>query len=35
MTLVIDANVACKWFFDEPLTAEARRLAEADAAVVS
>ena len=30
MTLVIDASVACKWFFDEPLSAEARRLATAD-----
>ncbi len=27
MTLVIDASVACKWFFDEPLSPEARRLA--------
>ncbi len=35
MTLVIDASVACKWFFNEPLTAEARRLAEADAAFVA
>ena len=30
MTLVIDASVACKWFFDEPLAAEARRLATSD-----
>ena len=29
MTLVIDASVACKWFFNEPLSAEARRLAAA------
>lgn len=29
MTLVIDASVACKWFFEEPLSAEARALAEA------
>ena len=29
MTLVIDASVACKWFFDEPLSADARALAEA------
>ena len=28
MTLVIDASVACKWFFDEPHSAEARALAE-------
>ena len=27
MTRVIDASVACKWFFNEPLSAEARRLA--------
>ena len=27
MTLVIDASVACKWFFEEPLSAEARALA--------
>ena len=24
MTLVIDASVACTWFFNEPLAAEAR-----------
>ena len=24
MTMVIDASVACKWFFNEPLAAEAR-----------
>ena len=29
MTLVIDASVACKWFFEEPLSTEARVLAEA------
>ena len=28
MTLTIDASVACKWFFEEPLSAEARALAE-------
>ncbi|MDE0391264.1 MAG: type II toxin-antitoxin system VapC family toxin [Rhodospirillales bacterium] len=28
MTLVIDASVACKWFFEEPLSTEARALAE-------
>ena len=28
MTLVIDASVACKWFFEEPLSSEARALAE-------
>ena len=27
MTLVIDASVACKWFFEEPLSSEARSLA--------
>ena len=31
MTLVIDASVACKWFFEENLSAEARVLAESDA----
>ena len=31
MTLVIDASVACKWFFEEPLSSEARALAETDA----
>lgn len=30
MTLVVDASVACKWFFEEPLAAEARRLATSD-----
>ena len=33
MTLVIDASVACKWFFNEPLSAEARRLAAAGDAI--
>ncbi len=28
MILVIDASVACKWFFEEPLSVEARTLAE-------
>ena len=28
MTLVIDASVACKWFFNEPLSTEARTLAQ-------
>ena len=28
MTLVIDASVACKWFLEEPLSTEARALAE-------
>ena len=32
MTLVIDASVACKWFFEENLSAEARSLAESGAA---
>ena len=32
MNLVIDASVACKWFFDETLSAEARALAESKAA---
>lgn len=31
MSLVIDASVACKWFFEENLSAEARTLAESDA----
>ena len=30
MTLVIDASVACKWFFDEHLSTEARALAVSD-----
>ena len=30
MTLVLDASVACKWFFDEPLSAAARQLATSD-----
>ena len=30
MTLVIDASVACKWFFEEPLAAEARRQSTLD-----
>ena len=30
MTLVIDASVACKWFFEEPQAAAARRLATSD-----
>ena len=32
MTLVIDASVACKWYFEENLSAEARALAGSDAA---
>ena len=31
MNLVIDASVACKWFFNEKLSSEARALAESDA----
>lgn len=31
MNLVIDASVACKWFFEEELSSEARALAESDA----
>ena len=31
MNLVIDASVACKWFFEENLSAEARALGESDA----
>lgn len=31
MNLVIDASVACGWFFEESLSAEARRVAESDA----
>ncbi len=32
MNLVIDASVACKWFFEEDLSSEARALAGSDAA---
>ena len=35
MILVIDASVACKWFFNEPLSAEARQLAASDATFVA
>ena len=28
MTQVIDASVACKWFFEEPLSSDARALAD-------
>lgn len=35
MTMVIDASVACKWFFNEPLAAEARALAASDATFVA
>ena len=35
MTRVIDASVACKWFFNETLSAEARRLAASDATFVA
>ena len=35
MTRVIDASVACKWFFNEPLSAEARRLAASAAIFVA
>ena len=31
MNLVIDARVACRWFFEENLSTEARALAESDA----
>ena len=31
MNLVIDASIACKWFFEENLSSEARSLAESDA----
>ena len=31
MNLVIDASVACKWFFEENLSCEARALAESEA----
>lgn len=31
MNLVIDASVACKWFFEENLSPEARALAESEA----
>lgn len=30
MNVVVDASVACKWYLDEPLTAQARNLAESD-----
>ena len=29
--LIVDASVACKWFFDENLSSEARVLADSDA----
>ena len=35
MTLVIDASVACKWFFNEPLAVEARKVAASDATLVA
>ena len=35
MTLVIDASVACKWFLNEPLSAEARGLAASEATFVA
>ncbi len=35
MTMVIDASVACKWFFNEPLAAEARMIAASDATFVA
>lgn len=35
MTLVIDASVACKWFFEEPLSAEARALSGSNEAFVA
>lgn len=30
MNLIVDASVACKWFFEEDFSSEARRLAESD-----
>ena len=35
MTLVMMPASACKWFFNEPLSAEARRLAASDATFVA
>ena len=35
MTLVIDASVACKWFFEEDGSAEARALAASDASFIA
>ena len=35
MTTVIDASVACKWFFNEPLAEEARTIAASDATFVA
>lgn len=35
MTRVIDASVACKWFFEEPLSADARELALVHPALVA
>lgn len=35
MTRVIDASVACKWFFEEPLSADARGLALVHPALVA
>lgn len=35
MTVVIDASVACKWFFEEALSGEARVLAASEASFVA
>ena len=35
MTLVVDASVACKWFFEEPLSSEARGLATSDTVFIA
>ena len=35
MITVVDASVACKWFFNEPLAAEARRIAVSDATFIA
>ena len=35
MSTVIDASVACKWFFNEPLADEARTIAASDATFVA
>ena len=35
MTRIVDASVACKWFFEEPLSAEARALALAHPVLVA
>jgi predicted nucleic acid-binding protein len=35
MNLVIDASVACKWFFDEPQSLDARRLLASESTLIA